>query len=377
MREARDTRMECWRCPISRPTTSRSCTPSHRERAAVRTPRRRRSCETPLSVCSPALTSGRGIRRRGQRRDVGVVPAGGFGAVPPDDRQRAVRAVCAPMYRRLIWTMENGAAIEIVAPSASAVNRYIQSVRVDGQAWDRITIERERLVEGAVIEFDLGPQPSVWARGDGSASVDAARFGSMPPVDLTSPGGRGAIGGVDAGNAFDDSSGTAPAVVESGGALGWEFEAPTALDHYTLTVDEPGEYSWEFSSARSRRGVAVGGQAAGGFRGDVRRGSSPSNPFRRRRRAGWYSPGRCASRSWSSCYWRVDLGRARRLSWETTVALLNVISTLPTTVVARACLDRSKLRSSSPIGWSPSLSDAPPTRWSLRPLSRSPTGSCA
>ncbi|RUP35958.1 MAG: glycoside hydrolase family 92 protein [Gordonia sp. (in: high G+C Gram-positive bacteria)] len=156
--------------------------------------------------------------------------------------------LCAPMYRRLIWTMENGAAIEIVAPSASAVNRYIQSVRVDGQAWDRITIERERLVEGAVIEFDLGPQPSVWAAETVPPALTPPGSAPMPPVDLTSPGGRGAIGGVDAGNAFDDSSGTAPAVVESGGALGWEFEAPTALDHYTLTVDEPGEYSWEFSS---------------------------------------------------------------------------------------------------------------------------------
>ena len=62
-----------------------------------------------------------------------------------------------------------------------------------------------------------------------------------------------ALGLPDAGNAFDDSSGTAPVVLAEGQWLGWEFEVPTALDHYTLTVVEAGDYAWEFQ-ARSAAG---------------------------------------------------------------------------------------------------------------------------
>jgi predicted alpha-1,2-mannosidase len=163
--------------------------------------------------------------------------------------------LCAPLYRRLTWTMDNGARIEIVAPAASAANRYIQAVRVDGQAWDRITIERERLVDGAVIEFDLGPTPSDWAAGTVPPSLTPLGSAPAPPVDLTSPERApiGALGLPDAGNAFDDSSGTAPVVLAEGQWLGWEFEVPTALDHYTLTVVEAGDYAWEFQ-ARSAAG---------------------------------------------------------------------------------------------------------------------------
>ncbi|QKT09256.1 glycoside hydrolase family 92 protein [Gordonia sp. X0973] len=159
--------------------------------------------------------------------------------------------LCAPAFPRLTWTMENGKRLDIVARGASAENCYVQSVIVDGQPWKRVTIERERIVGGAVIEFELGPEPSDWAEGSVPPSLTAVGDAPRPPVDLTSPALSGAMGGPDTANAFDDSSATAPAVLNAGGWVGWDFGEPTAVDHYTLTVVEPGRYRWELQGRGS------------------------------------------------------------------------------------------------------------------------------
>ena len=240
------------------------------------------------------------------------------------------------MYRRLIWTMENGAAIEIVAPSASAVNRYIQSVRVDGQAWDRITIERERLVEGAVIEFDLGPQPSVWAAETVPPALTPPGSAPMPPVDLTSPGGRGAIGGST--RAMRSTTLRVPRPRSSSRVA--RSDGSSRRPPRSIITRSPSTNPASIRGSSPRAAPTGSGSRWPGSRrssgGDVRRGSSPSNPFRRRRRTGWYCRGGARRAigvpATGALIW---VGRAD--SQETTVASLNVISTLPTTVVARAC----------------------------------------
>ena len=39
--------------------------------------------------------------------------------------------ICAPSFRRMAWTLENGKTLEIVAPEASRENRYIQRVWIN------------------------------------------------------------------------------------------------------------------------------------------------------------------------------------------------------------------------------------------------------
>lgn len=174
--------------------------------------------------------------------------------------------LCAPAFPRLTWTLENGAHLDIVAPEASPDNCYVQGVRVDGRPWRRITIERSRLAGGAVIEFDLGPRPSEWAAGTVPPSLTAAGGPPAPPIDLTSPNGSGALGGADAANAFDDSSATAPTILAAGAAIGWAFAAPTALDHYTLTIVEPSACAWEVQRRRADGEWATVGVQTARFR---------------------------------------------------------------------------------------------------------------
>nr|WP_249361952.1 GH92 family glycosyl hydrolase [Gordonia araii] len=169
--------------------------------------------------------------------------------------------LCAPALPRLTWTLENGSKLDIIARGdgiaadtpVPASSCYIQAVRVDGEPWERITIERDRLVDGAVIEFELGSEPSGWAAGTVPPSLTPEGAAPMPPTDLTVPAAAGerALGGSDAANAFDDSSGTESVVLGDGGYVGWDLGAPTVVDHYTLTVVEPGEYSWRLQGRGS------------------------------------------------------------------------------------------------------------------------------
>ena len=67
-----------------------------------------------------------------------------------------------------------------------------------------------------------------------------------PPRDLTSPADapRCARGPSDATNAFDDDSSTPPSRLTAGQAVGWAFDVPTPVDHYTVTPRSAGRASW-------------------------------------------------------------------------------------------------------------------------------------
>lgn len=44
---------------------------------------------------------------------------------------------------------------------------YVQSVRVNGQSWDRNWLEHsDVMVSGGIIEFELGSEMTVWETGD-------------------------------------------------------------------------------------------------------------------------------------------------------------------------------------------------------------------
>ncbi len=161
--------------------------------------------------------------------------------------------LCAPLFPRLTWTLEGGATIDVIAPAAAPENRFVQSLTIDGEPWESITVDRARLAAGATLVFELGPEPADWAAGSVPASLTPVGAAPSPPTDLTSPGEAAAraTGGPQARRAFDDSSATPPAHVEAGGQLGWRFDEPVTADHYTVTFTEPGAYSWMLQARNS------------------------------------------------------------------------------------------------------------------------------
>lgn len=86
-------------------------------------------------------------------------------------------AIGAPLFTKATVHLENGKQIVISAPNNSRENRYVQKVTLNGQPLERSYIMHSELAEGAVLEFDMGPEPSTWA-----SSVDALPR-SIAPVD--------------------------------------------------------------------------------------------------------------------------------------------------------------------------------------------------
>ena len=154
--------------------------------------------------------------------------------------------ITAPTFPWIRWTLDNGATLTVDAPAASTTNRYIESVTIDGQAWNHITVSRELLMRGADITIALGPAPTTWAAGTVPASATPQDTVPQPPRDLTSPrtAPTCARGPADATAVFDDDSSTPPLLLRADHAVGWEFDAPTLVDHYTVTPHSAGELGW-------------------------------------------------------------------------------------------------------------------------------------
>jgi putative alpha-1,2-mannosidase len=57
----------------------------------------------------------------------------------------------------------------------SVENRYIQSMKINGKAWDKTFLPHNVIVNGGTIEFVMGPEPSAWG------TAKASRPYSMTP----------------------------------------------------------------------------------------------------------------------------------------------------------------------------------------------------
>src|SRR5690606_5549558 len=113
--------------------------------------------------------------------------------------------------------LENGKKLVISAPNNSRENKYVQSVTVNGQPWNKAYIMHSEIANGAVIEFEMGPEPSTWATGVDAlppsitpAELDGVRVN--PLRDLTDGlirAGRGVASDSEGGPAralFDNTS---------------------------------------------------------------------------------------------------------------------------------------------------------------------------
>ncbi len=157
----------------------------------------------------------------------------------------------APAFPRIRWTLDNGAVLDIEASGAGPESPYVQQVWIDGQTWDEITVPRSRLADGAHIRVDVGPEPSTWAQGSVPPSLTPDGQMPTPPIDLTSPNeaGQRALGVPTAAAAFDDNSSSESVELAVGDVIGWRFEEPKTVDHYTVTPTRPGHYSWRLEAA--------------------------------------------------------------------------------------------------------------------------------
>ena len=89
-----------------------------------------------------------------------VFSAMGFYPVDPISGQYEIGS---PLFPEVKMHVGNGKIFTVLAPEVSAENIYIQSVKLDGQPYDKSYITHEQIMSGATLEFVMGSQPGpVW-----------------------------------------------------------------------------------------------------------------------------------------------------------------------------------------------------------------------
>jgi predicted alpha-1,2-mannosidase len=138
-------------------------------------------------------------------------------------------AIGSPLFRKATVNLENGRKIVINAPDNSATNVYIQSLKINGEAYGSTSLPHDLLARGATLDFDMGPQPSSWGADSPPPSLTTGTAVATPLHDLTGPG----RGTASHPALVDDASDTRAAVT---GSFTYTFaSAGERATYYTLT----------------------------------------------------------------------------------------------------------------------------------------------
>ena len=145
----------------------------------------------------------------------------------------------APYFPHMDIRLENGRHIVISAPAVSDSNRYIQSLRVNGQPWNRLTLPHALLAQGATLDFTMGPKPSTWGSDEAALPASLTTHSKPHPLRDLTDGEHGEVSSSPvipqlAALSDNDSSteATLPAVPVT---ISWHFAQPRELAMLTLT----------------------------------------------------------------------------------------------------------------------------------------------
>ncbi|MFE3523439.1 GH92 family glycosyl hydrolase [Streptomyces sp. NPDC059161] len=132
-------------------------------------------------------------------------------------------AIGSPLFTKATVHLENGRDLVVKAPHNSAQNVYVQSLKVDGKAWNSTALPHDLLARGGTLDFTMGAHPSAWGTGKNAAPVSITKDDKVPaPVSDAITG---------AGPLFDNSSATSGQF----GPTDLPVAGPTRAVRYTLT----------------------------------------------------------------------------------------------------------------------------------------------
>ena len=86
-----------------------------------------------------------------------VYSAMGFYPVTPGVSQYVIGA---PLFKKIIISLENGNKIEINAANNSADNRYVEGINYNGKSYSKNYFDYNELQKGGIINFDMGNHPN-------------------------------------------------------------------------------------------------------------------------------------------------------------------------------------------------------------------------
>ncbi|GFZ94541.1 GH92 family glycosyl hydrolase [Dyella caseinilytica] len=161
----------------------------------------------------------------------------------------------APYFPHMDIALENGKHIVINAPDVSDTNRYVQSLRINGQPWNKLTLPHELLAQGATLDFTMGPKPSTWGSDTQAVPTSLTTTGKPSPLrDLAGPGQGQASSEPampDLNALFDHTSDTEAQLPGTQAVVSWHFPQPHNVAMYTLTsgTHVPAPANWKLEAS--------------------------------------------------------------------------------------------------------------------------------
>ncbi|MGH8157371.1 MAG: GH92 family glycosyl hydrolase [Rhodanobacter sp.] len=165
----------------------------------------------------------------------------------------------APYFPHMDIALENGKHLVINAPAVSDTNRYIQSLRVNGQPWNRLTLPHALLAQGATLDFTMGPQPSSWASDEAALPASLTAQGKPEPLRDLTDAGQGEVSSTPVITKLaalsDNDSSTDAALPVAAVTIRWHFTQPREVALLTLTsgTSKPAPSSWQLQGSADGR----------------------------------------------------------------------------------------------------------------------------
>jgi hypothetical protein len=151
-------------------------------------------------------------------------------------------AIGSPLFGRMTLHLENGRSFAVVAKGNAPDHVYVQSASLNGEPYSKNYISHEDVVNGGVLELQMGAAPSSWgsSRADRAPSMTADDALPSPIIDCAQAGVASAsaenrASGENADAAFDDNSETKWLAFSNTASLQYRLHTGCAVELYTLT----------------------------------------------------------------------------------------------------------------------------------------------
>lgn len=72
-----------------------------------------------------------------------------------------VYEIGTPLFEKLIINLDNGKTFTVIAPGVSKENKYVKSVKLNGETLNRSYIKHEDIMSGATLEFEMTSQDGI------------------------------------------------------------------------------------------------------------------------------------------------------------------------------------------------------------------------
>jgi putative alpha-1,2-mannosidase len=79
-----------------------------------------------------------------------------------------VYTIGSPVFSKVSIALENGKTFTLVAHNSSVLNKYVQSARMNGEVLNSPWFTHKQLIDGGVLELEMGPLPNKQWGTDGA-----------------------------------------------------------------------------------------------------------------------------------------------------------------------------------------------------------------